>query len=284
MRKNQLLYSALPIALLSGIATNVFAGENCLLNSPNVQNCKGAIKIVEDVVINTTGPNQMHSQMNGAQINGANSYSSSSYTYSSSSNGQYVNEAQIAKPIYSEYENEFSNAVPVQYMAPVNMPPVNMAPVNAPKAAPQAKGCKLVQQGPCNGNWVVSGSNYYNGANIVPPANVYSAPQNVYVSPPQIYTQSTTIYAMPAQVYMYPVQQMPQVINNIPTSFFTGGMHYGVGYPTMTGYNSGGGMYMAGGTRFSGVANRITTPLIPPHGKPPKQPPPPPPSGCGGGC
>lgn len=290
MRKNQLIYSALPIAILGGIATQAFAGENCLIDNPNLSNCKGAIQVTKEFVVNGTGPIVVD--------NGSNHYESA---YSYSSNGAYVNQGQVSNgQILNMNEdqysyNETSGAV---YSQPAYTPP-----------APSTKGCKLVQQVPCQGQWVVVGGN--NGQiinqNYAPPVKAYAPPMQAYAPPVQAYAPPVQAYAPPMQAYAppvqayappvqayappmqayappanYSVQPFAQTIYNIPTTFFTGGMNSGVGYPTMTGYNSGGGIYMAGGTRFSGVVNRSTTPLIPPSGKP-KQPPPPPPTGCGGG-
>jgi hypothetical protein len=68
----------------------------------------------------------------------------------------------------------------------------------------------------------------------------------------------------------------------IPTSFFTGGITYGAGFPTDTTYVSGGGGYgySTGGTRFSGVRERSPTPLIPPARRQ-RHAPPPHHHGCG---
>ncbi len=240
MRKNQLLYSALPIALLGNIATQAMAGENCLIDNPNLNNCNGAIQVTKEFIVNGSGP----IVVDGVKLDGVKNEYSSEY-YNSSYSTAYQANSQM---IESQYEN--GQAIVVNNYAP---------PAYAPPA-PKTTGCKLVQQVPCQGQWVVVGDNF------APPAQAYAPPVQAYLPPPN-----------------YSIQPLPQPIYNIPTSFFTGGMNYGVGYPTMTGYNSGGGMYMAGGTRFSGVVNRSTTPLIPPSGKP-KQPPPPPPTGCGGGC
>jgi hypothetical protein len=51
-----------------------------------------------------------------------------------------------------------------------------------------------------------------------------------------------------------------------------GGMSYGVGFPTETSYSYGGGGYafFGGGTRFSGVRERVH--LDPPPRKPRKPP------------
>ncbi|MBN8649114.1 MAG: hypothetical protein J0L55_14260 [Caulobacterales bacterium] len=244
MRKKQLIYSALPIALLSGIATQVFAGENCLIDNPNLNNCKGAIKVTNEFVVNGAGPIIVDS--------GATQYTSS-YSYASGAGTQFENHQIEASQInINNDQYSYSHSGPVNYAPP----------------APVTSGCKLVQKVPCQGQWVVVGENYgQNGGQII---TQNYAPASVYAQP---------IYTPPAN---YSIQPLAQPVYNIPNSFFTGGMNYGVGYPTMIGYNSGGGMYMSGGTRFSGVVNRSTTPLIPPSGKP-KQPPPPPPTGCGGG-
>jgi hypothetical protein len=66
-----------------------------------------------------------------------------------------------------------------------------------------------------------------------------------------------------------PVPCCPQQeVTLIPASFFMGGMSYGVGFPTEASYNYGGGAYafVGGGTRFSGVRERVH--LAPPPRKP----------------
>lgn len=69
-----------------------------------------------------------------------------------------------------------------------------------------------------------------------------------------------------------------QEVTLIPASFFMGGMSYGVGFPTEASYSYGGGGYafVGGGTRFSGVRERVH--LAPPPRKP--RTPPHKPCGC----
>lgn len=75
-----------------------------------------------------------------------------------------------------------------------------------------------------------------------------------------------------------PCCQQQQEVTLIPASFFMGGMSYGVGFPTETSYSYGGGGYVfvGGGTRFSGVRDRVH--LDPPPRKP--RTPPHKPCGC----
>jgi hypothetical protein len=73
--------------------------------------------------------------------------------------------------------------------------------------------------------------------------------------------------AAPATMAVYEPQ--PQIIGAIPTSFFTGGITYGAGFPIDQSYSyGGGGFYVAGGgTRFSGVRERAGHSLNPPSRK-----------------
>lgn len=109
---------------------------------------------------------------------------------------------------------------------------------------------------PCNGNWVYASP-------TAPQPMIQPAPQ--YVPAPQY---------LPAPVVYVP---QPQLVEMIPTSFFTGGITYGAGFPTGTSYSYGGGGFgfiSGGGTRFSGVRERSPTPLIPPPMRQRHAPPP----------
>lgn len=178
--------------------------------------------------------------------------------------------------------------------------PLAAAPMPAP--FPVSGGCvqsqPVAMQG-CNGHWVYSTANT-NMVNTGPVAqnqggfvpNGYSqqhqhtAPQ--YAPAPVVYQQAPVVYQQ-APVYYAPVQYapvqyapQPQTVTNIPTSFFTGGITYGAGYPDGGSYSYGGGgstvFVSGGGTRFSGVRERSPTPLIAPpmrrnqprHAPPPK--------------
>jgi hypothetical protein len=190
------------------------------------------------------------------------------------------------------------------HQAPLAAAPVHAAPMPAP--FPVSGGCvqgqPVAMQG-CNGHWVYSNANtnmvntgpvVQNQGGFVP--NGYSqqhhhtSPQ--YASAPVVYQQAPVVYQQ-APVYSAPVQYapvqyapvhyapQPQPVTNIPTSFFTGGITYGAGYPEGGGYSYGGGgavFVSGGGTRFSGVRERSPTPLIAPpmrrnqprHAPPPK--------------
>jgi hypothetical protein len=116
----------------------------------------------------------------------------------------------------------------------------------AQRAPVQMAGCVPGYGGPtvpCNGAWVAAPM----------PAPVYVVPSP---APVQMYVPA------PAMQFAPQVQQ----VGMIPTSFFTGGITYGAGFPTETTYTYGGGGfgYSTGGTRFSGVRERSPTPLVPP--------------------
>jgi hypothetical protein len=126
-----------------------------------------------------------------------------------------------------------------------------------PRPAPvQSSGCVpgyVSPSVPCNGNWTYA-----------PQPVVQYAPAPQYIPAPVAYAPQ------------------PQQVGTIPTSFFTGAITYGAGFPTDTSYNYGGGGYgySSGGTRFSGVRERSPTPLVAPprrqrHAPPPKH------HGCG---
>jgi hypothetical protein len=92
-------------------------------------------------------------------------------------------------------------------------------------------------------------------------------------------TQSHILAPPPVTQTFIPPPMMPPVpccqqqeVTLIPASFFMGGMSYGVGFPTETSYSYGGGGYafFGGGTRFSGVRERVH--LDPPPRKPRKPP------------
>lgn len=128
--------------------------------------------------------------------------------------------------------------------------------VAAPQQAPyQTSGCVPGYAGPtvpCNGNWV-----YAPQGTLQPTPQYAPVPQPQYMPPPVAYVPQP----------QYQPQYQPEPVGMIPTSFFTGGITYGAGFPTDTTYVSGGGGYgfsSGGGTRFSGVRERSPTPLIPP--------------------
>ncbi len=94
-------------------------------------------------------------------------------------------------------------------------------------------------------------------------------PQVVILQPP---TAQSPIMLPPPMMPPVPCCQQ-QEVTLIPASFFMGGMSYGVGFPTETSYSYGGGGYafVGGGTRFSGVLDRVhmdpppRKPRTPPH-------------------
>ena len=145
-------------------------------------------------------------------------------------------------------------------LQPTYAPQAAYAPVPVMMAAPQpaalpVSGCVTGYNGPsvpCSGVWV--------------PAPNY-APQQPIMQTPVQYLPSPVVYAP---------QPQPQQVGLIPTSFFTGGITYGAGYPTDTtyGYGGGGYGYSTGGTRFSGVRERSPTPLVAPPSRSRHAPPP----------
>ncbi len=158
-----------------------------------------------------------------------------------------VSQGSVAQPQFFAAPQPVYAPQQVVYAQPTHSAPIQMS------------GCVPGYGGPgvpCNGVWV--------------PVSVGMAPQAlapVYVQAP--------VY-LPAPTIQYAPQSQVQPIGMIPTSFFTGGITYGAGFPTDTTYSySGGGFgYSTGGTRFSGVRERSPTPLIAPPMRPRHAPPP----------
>jgi hypothetical protein len=157
--------------------------------------------------------------------------------------GACVGPVRVAPMIISQGSAQQQPTYQAQptYAAPYAQP-VHYA--HQPAAPVQMSGCVPGYSGPsvpCNGVWV--------------PAPSY-APQPVMQPQP-------APHYMPAPVAYAP---QPQQVGMIPTSFFTGGITYGAGFPTDQTYSYGGGGYgySSGGTRFSGVRERSPTPLVPP--------------------
>ena len=168
--------------------------------------------------------------------------------------GSCVGPMRVAPMIMSQGNVQLQ---PTNAPQPVYAPEQNYAPpimVASQQMSPAISGCVQGYNGPtipCSGVWV--------------PAPNYTPQQPIMQAPSQY---------MPAPI-MYAPQ--PQQVNMIPTSFFTGGITYGAGFPTDTTYSYGGGgyAYSSGGTRFSGVRERSPTPLVAPPRRPRHAPPPP---------
>ena len=130
----------------------------------------------------------------------------------------------------------------------------------------------------CRGHWVPT-----QHVPTVQPQPQTQPVQVVILQPPV--AQSPIMVPPPVtQTFVTPPMMPPvpccqqQEVTLIPASFFMGGMSYGVGFPTETSYSYGGGGYaiVGGGTRFSGVRERVH--LDPPPRKP--RTPPHKPCGC----
>jgi hypothetical protein len=133
--------------------------------------------------------------------------------------------------------------------------------------SPQAGGNVI-----CRGHWVPTQET------PTVQSEVQSQPAQVVILQTPV-TQSHILTPPPVtQTFMTPPMMPPvpccqqQEVTLIPASFFMGGMSYGVGFPTETSYSYGGGSYafFGGGTRFSGVRERVL--LDPPPRKPRKPP------------
>jgi hypothetical protein len=207
--------------------------------------------------------------------------------------GACVGPVRVAPVVVSEGPVARNQAAPV-FQAPAvmtaptfNQGPTQLQPIGyaqpqptyqapgLPTPVPAGGGCVgsfTMNAVGCNGNWVPAPAPQFVPAPAPAPAPVvtYAAPPQ-FVAPPQYVQAPVPGYAA-----------MPQPIGYIPTSFFTGGITYGAGFPEGTySYGGGGGFIISGGggTRFSGVRERSPTALIPPpprqrHNPPPAHRPP----------
>lgn len=99
-----------------------------------------------------------------------------------------------------------------------------------------------------------------------------TAQSPIMLPPPMLPPPVTQTFVTQTMMPPVPCCQQ-QEVTLIPASFFMGGMSYGVGFPTETSYSYGGGGYafVGGGTRFSGVRDRVhmdpppRKPRTPPH-------------------
>lgn len=278
------LTSTVAASVLIGFAGQALAGS-CSLDAPNANNCNGAVRVTDSIVVNSNAPVAMPQHYVAQNYNQEMQYEARSYQSSSNYNENNVQYTSV--PVYNN---------------------------------PAPQGCHFVQTSPCNGGMVAVD----NGVNVAtnvqtnvaygygPSTMVqsYAGPiaqdyvssystiknQNAPLAPPPGYYYpaiapnpyapvNTTIVApyptpmpVPMPVPCYDPRPVAQIAPPISSSFFMGAVSNGVGYPMVTQYGGGGGMYMSGGSRFSGVVGRSPTPLVPPGPKPPGPPPAPPPS------
>lgn len=278
------LTSTVAASVLIGFAGQALAGS-CSLDAPNANNCNGAVRVTDSIVVNSNAPVAMPQPYVAQNYNQEMQYEASAYQSSSNYNENNVQYTSV--PVYNN---------------------------------PAPQGCHFVQTSPCNGGMVAVD----NGVNVAtnvqtnvaygygPSTMVqsYAGPiaqdyvssystiknQNAPLAPPPGYYYpaiapnpyapvNTTIVApypapmpVPMPVPCYDPRPVAQIAPPISSSFFMGAVSNGVGYPMVTQYGGGGGIYMSGGSRFSGVVGRSPTPLIPPGPKPPGPPPAPPPA------
>ncbi|OYU78314.1 MAG: hypothetical protein CFE32_02105 [Alphaproteobacteria bacterium PA3] len=274
------------------------ANDPCLLGSAaDKVACAGMIRVAPEMTVKSQTFNASSSQVSGSPGSGPTVLFDPNRGY----NGAGAPEAQpphmqaMVAPsaprqqtvtVTSTYNSSASQAASGgQTVTTTNTAPANQI-VSMNCVAPQA-GASVS----CRGYWVPA-----------PQGQAYQAPPPPMVVQPQIQPQ---FQPQPAQVVILqppsaqspimlppPVSQtyvtqtmMPPVpccqqqeVTLIPASFFMGGMSYGVGFPTETSYSYGGGGYafVGGGTRFSGVRDRVH--LDPPPRKP--RTPPHKPCGC----
>ncbi|MFM1975788.1 MAG: hypothetical protein RL145_634 [Pseudomonadota bacterium] len=132
----------------------------------------------------------------------------------------------------------------------------------------------------CHGYWVPAQQTQ----TMQPPVTIIQPPAQPQFQPPpphvvilQPPVAPSPIMLPPPLMPPVPCCQQQQEVTLIPASFFMGGMSYGVGFPIETSYSYGGGGYafVGGGTRFSGVRDRVHLDL------PPRKPRTPPHKPCG---
>lgn len=144
---------------------------------------------------------------------------------------------------------------------------------------PMPMNCVSTQAGAtvtCHGYWVPAHQTQTvqppvaTGHPPVEPQFQPPPPQVVILQPPV--APSPIMLPPPTTLPMPCCQQEQREVTLIPASFFMGGMSYGVGFPIETSYSYGGGgfAFVGGGTRFSGVRDRVH--MDPPPRKPRKPP------------
>lgn len=259
-------------------STHMISADPCVLGSGAEANCQGAIRVTENIEITANGPASIEAASVENYGSSSSQYANAGYVQSQNSASQYSHQ--------SEYRYESGNQTAYQHQShssgpvPIEMRRPEIREVRVMREdAPQSQTCQaaVAQRVPCNGQWVVVGD--------APPPMMYAPvpPPITYAPPPPpiMYAPQPApmMYAPPQAptYYMPPPQQLAQ----ISPSFFYGGMNNGVGYNLMTGYSSGGAIFVGGGSRFSGVRERSPTPLVPPGRRqppPPHNPPPPPPN------
>lgn len=260
------------------------APDPCLLgNAADHAACNGMIRVAPAMTIQSqsyqssatqnSGPTVLFDPNRGAQTGPAQTAQPMPAMPVPATHGQHMTTTSTYTSTMSQSSAESRNHASLQ-----SGPTSQVVSMNC--LSPQA-GAHVA----CQGYWVPA-----QPAQPMPPQVQPPAPQVVILQPPvaqsPIMVPPPPMMPPPAtqtfvtQTVMPPVPccVQPQEITLIPASFFMGGMSYGVGFPTETSYSYGGGgfAYVGGGTRFSGVRDRVH--LVPPPRK--HRPPPPKPCGC----
>lgn len=278
------LTSTVAASVLIGFAGQAIAGS-CTLDAPNQHDCNGAVRVTNSIVVNSNAP--VAAQPYVAQnYNQEVQYETS--TYQSVSNYNENNVQYTSVPVYNNPAPQgchFVQTAPCNGGMVAVDNGVNVATNVQTNVAYGYGPSTMVQSyaGPIAQNYVSSYSTIKNqNAPLAPPPGYYypaiapnpypQAPVTI-VGPYPAPMPAPMPMPMPAPCFdPRPVAQIAPPISN---SFFMGAVSNGVGYPIVTQYGGGGGMYMNGGSRFSGVVGRSPTPLIPPHSNPPTPPHPP---------
>jgi hypothetical protein len=256
---------------------NFPSNDPCLIGTAADQaDCAGMIRVAPGMTV--------HSQTYSTTSNQGSSSQSSSPTPLFDPNRGYSHSAVPAQPVQthamapstqrqqtitvtSTYDNGMSQASTSNQSAKTATGARTNQTISMNCVSPQAGGNVI-----CRGHWVPTQQT------PTVQSEVQSQPAQVVILQTPV-TQSHILTPPPVtQTFIPPPMKPPvpccqqQEVTLIPASFFMGGMSYGVGFPTETSYSYGGGGYafVGGGTRFSGVRDRVH--LDPPPRKPRKPP------------
>jgi hypothetical protein len=230
--------------------------DPCVLGAGAAAGCTGAVRVIERVT--TTGPVMSSSATSAAP----RALGADPRTWTP----EWARTPQGPTPLQP--------AMPTAHaQAPIHAPPASAGPAPVPPPAPA--GCQPIQGGrmvTCAGQWVPAVAL---PGPAMPPAPVLVPTPMPVAQPLPAFTPPPMPMAAPAPAMMHahlpPAPRYEAIApGHIPTSFFIGGINYGVGFPTETtfAYGGGGAIFVGGGARFSGVRERAPFPLNPPKRKP----------------
>ena len=273
-------FAAAGQATAGGMTTTAGANDPCLLgNAADTAACAGMIRVAPELKVQSQTYLASSSQISGSQSSGPTVLFDPNRDYNSAA-------APDSQP------------PPMQAKAAPSAPPQQTVTVtatdngNTSQAASASQTVTTASTAPANKMVSMNCVAPRAGANIscrgfwVPAQHgqPVQAPQPPMIVQPQFQPQPAQVVTLQPPSAQSPFMLPPvpccqqQEVTLIPASFFMGGMSYGVGFPTEASYNYGGGAYafVGGGTRFSGVRERVH--LAPPPRKP--RTPPHKPCGC----